>query len=484
MDQVNSDVAVGERTGALTSTGHPLQCAGAWAVAVMAGRERPDQVTADDLDAVAEVVGADAARAAVAAKTDARYDWWKVLFALYPNAKVTHAGRPRDVAVLKSEMAAMFAPDDAGGAAMPCTFCGAPAKAVWAKSKLPMFDTNKALNTLPPGIRGWPVCRGCRIAMWALPYGSWVTAGSATVLSCEGRQAEREFAAANVQRARRIIQAGFPGGLGAGARPELVALRALRAMGHGLSATTLWSFKNDNQEPWLRVTRTRRAVPAFLATVDGNAPLRRGWRLLEIALTQQDQDGQVTVGGSAEAARLLFEAEDGRSRSLLGQLHQLLWDLDRWSSQDRAALTRLAFSYEKEVYGVEPDLSGVANLIADWIEHGSGSPRGRLAEYRNAGQNGYQLSRLLYQASFRLKLDGRSVAIGSEAWRPFVQQRPRAWEQRMLLAAEVLRLLDQRGVEVGKQPEDPREQERVEQLVQQPVLSGDEDNYHHHFGGA
>lgn len=77
-------------------------------------------------------------------------------------------------------------------------------------------------------------------------------------------------------------------------------------MGHGLSATTLWSFKNDNQEPWRRVTRTRRAVPAFLATVDGNAPLRRGWRLLEIALTQRDQDGQVTVGGSAEAARLLF----------------------------------------------------------------------------------------------------------------------------------------------------------------------------------
>ncbi|MGY5134289.1 hypothetical protein ACWGJW_18060 [Streptomyces nigrescens] len=480
MDQVNSGVAVEERTGLLTSTGHPLQCAGAWAVAVLAGRERPDQVTADDLDAVAEIVGADAARAAVAAKTDARYDWWKVLFALYPNSKVTHAGRPRDVAVLKNELAAMFAPDGAGGTAMPCTFCGTPAKVVWAKSTLPMFDTNKALNTLPPGVRGWPVCRGCRIAMWALPYGSWVTAGSATVLSCEGWQAEREFAAGNVRRARRIIHAGFSG-LGAGARPELVALRALRAMGHGLSATTLWSFKNDNQEPWLRVTRTRRAVPAFLSTVDGNAPLRRGWRLLEIALTQQDQDGQVTVDGPGEAARLLFEAEDGRGRSLLGQLHQLLWDTERWNSQDRAALTRLAFSYEKEVYGVEPDLSGVANLIADWIEYGSGSPRGRLAEYRNAGLNGYQLSRLLYQASFRLKFDGRPAAIGAEAWRPFVQQRPRAWEQRMLLAAEVLRLLDQRGVEVGKQPEDPREQERIEQLVQQPVRHVDDD---YHFGGA
>ncbi|WP_405844896.1 hypothetical protein OG528_38455 [Streptomyces platensis] len=115
MDQVNSGVAVVERTGPLTSTGHALQCTGAWAVAVMAGRERPDQATADDLEAIAEIIGADAARAAVSAKTDARYDWWKVLFALYPNSKVTHAGRRRDVAVLKYEMAAMFAPDAAGG---------------------------------------------------------------------------------------------------------------------------------------------------------------------------------------------------------------------------------------------------------------------------------------------------------------------------------------------------------------------------------
>lgn len=316
--------------------------------------------------------------------------------------------------------------------------------------------------------------------MWALPYGSWVTAGSATVMSCERPQAEREFAARNVQRARRIIHAGFSGP-GAGARPELIALQALRTVGSGLWATTLWSFKNDNQEPWLRVTRTRRAVPAFLATVDGNAPLRRGWRLLELALTQREPDGRVAVGGQGEAARLLFEAEDGRGRSLVRQLHQLLWDTERWKSQDRAALTQLAFAYEKEVHGVEPDLSGVANLIADWIEQGSGSPRGRLAEYRNAGLSGYRLGALLYQASFRLKLDGRPVKIEPNEWGPFIQQKPRAWEQRMLLAAEVLRLLDQRGVAVASPPEDPKEREQVEQLVQQPILAADDDD---HFGGA
>ncbi|MER5776870.1 hypothetical protein ABT144_21755 [Streptomyces sp. NPDC002039] len=482
MDQVSlrPGAAAEKRSGPLVITGHPLQRAGAWAVSALADQESPDHVTVDDLNAVAKTIGADAARAALAEKTHARYDWWKVLFALYPNSKVTHPRRSHDETVLRDALSAMFAPDGAAGTALPCTFCGTPSKTVWAKSTLPMFDTNKVLNTLPPGVRGWPACRGCRVAMWALPYGSWVTAGSATVLSCEGWRAEKEFAVHNVRRARRIIHAGFSG-LGPGARPELVTLRALRAVGSGRSATTLWSFKNDNQEPWLRVTRTRRAVPAFLAAVDGNAPLRRGWRLLEIALTQQDRKGQVSVSGPGEAARLLFEAEDGRGRSLLGQIHRLLWDTERWSSQDRAALTRLAFSYEREVYGVEPDLRGVATLIADWIEHGSGSARGRLAEYRNAGLNGYRLGSLLYQASFRLKLDGRPAAIGADAWRPFVERRPRAWEQRMLLAAEVLALLDQRGVEVGKRPEDDRERERIEHLVQQPVMSVDDDYY---FGGA
>lgn len=466
--------------GALTATGHPLQRAGAWAVTVIAGKNQPEQVTSEDLAGVARSVLTDVVHSAVAAKTDKAYDWWKVLFALYPNSKATHAGRSRDKTLLRAGLEPMFAPDDGSLPPAPCTFCGTPTPVLWAKSTLPLFDTNKALNSLPPGLRGWPVCRGCRVAMWALPYGAWVTAGSATVLSCETPAAEYAFAARNVRRARRIAQVGFAG-LGTGTRPELVALRALRAVDGDLSATTLWSFKNDNQEPWLRVTRTRRAVPRFLAAVDGNKVLRRAWRLLEMALTQRDRDGRVSVDGAGDAARLVFEAEDGRSRCLVFQVHRLLWDTDRWTGEDRAALTRLAFRYEKEVHGVEPDLTGVATLIADWIEHGSGSPRGRLAEYRNAGLSGYRLGQLLYQAGYRLKLDGRRVEVDPVAWRPFIEKRSRAWEHRMLLGAEVLRVLGERGIEVADPPEDPQERARVEALLEQPVLAADDE---YHFGGA
>ncbi|MFE6052642.1 hypothetical protein ACFQ6N_17950 [Kitasatospora sp. NPDC056446] len=467
----------------LVATGHPLQRAGAWAAAVIAERDDPSRVSVADLDTVSSILTADVLAAATAPKGSGRYDWWKVLFALYPNSKATHSKRSSDPDVLTPDIERLFAPDLPGAGPMrPCTFCAAGTAVVWAKSNLPLFDTSKALNTLPPGVPGWPVCRGCRIAMWALPYGAWVTAGSATVLSCEDRSAEREFARRNVRRARRVMQAGFTG-LPAGTRPEFLVLTALRDATDGLCATTLWSFKNDNQEPWLRVTRTRRAIPAFLATVDGNAPLRRGWQLLSLSLNRYDDEGGIATSGASEAARLLFEAEDGRSRPLLGQLHRVLADADgAWSVTDREALVRLAFTYAEEVFGMETDLEPVATLIADWIARGT-SPRGRLAEYRRAALSDYLLGSLLVQAYTRLQLDGNKTQLaGPELWKPLIRRQPRAWEQRMLLFAQVSVMLQQRGVPVGGKEPDPQQERAIQQLADQPAFAqirGDEyDGYH------
>ncbi|MDT0475668.1 hypothetical protein RM863_26455 [Streptomyces sp. DSM 41014] len=476
MDPVSTVVT---SEAALSLTSHPLQRAGARAVAVLAGRTEPAEVTFADLKVVAARLVDDIVAAALASKDAAAYDWWKVLFALYPNSKATHSRRARDRGILLPDVAALFAADAPapGLTGRPCTFCGKSASVVWTKVNLPMYDTSKALNTLPPGVAGWPLCRGCRIAVWALPYGAWVSAGSATVLCCEQSSAEAEFVRRNVLRARRVMHLGFDG-LGAGARPEVVVLRALRALGPDLpGAATLWSFKNDNQDPWLRVTRTRRAVPGFLATVDGNVEPRRGWRLLELALTVRDKIGKPVRSGPAEAARLLFEADDGRSRSLLLQIHHLLDDPRMsWDRTNRAALTRLAFIYAEEVLGMNPDLKPVATVIADWIEHGSGAPRGRLAEYRNVALSDYKLGALLMQAHFRLTLDGRAVSAGPDDWRPLIQQRPRAWEQRMLLSVTVLQLLQERGVTVNEAPTDPDDEARTELLVQQPILGGEDED--------
>jgi CRISPR-associated protein Cst1 len=210
----------------LRLTAHPLQRCGSRAVVALAGRASAAEVDAVVLDGVAEGLTRDMVQAAVTQKDGAAYDWWKVLFALYPNSPPTHSSRSRDPAVLQPKIAGMFA-DLRDGAGRPCTFCGQSAWAVWGKDKLPMFDSTKAVNTLTPQSTGWPVCQACRIAVWALPYGSWVTAGSATVLSCGEDGVERDFVTRNVARARRIMQLGFSG-LPANASAETITLHALR----------------------------------------------------------------------------------------------------------------------------------------------------------------------------------------------------------------------------------------------------------------
>src|SRR5690606_37609803 len=136
-------------------SGHPLQRCGVWAVTLMAGGDRPETVTENDLERVVERLVDDIVTAATAPKDSVSYDWWKVLFALYPNSKPTHAKRPREPAMLYPQVAELFAPDPMGAPPLPCTFCTRPSGTVWTKTNLPMFESERALNTLPPGIPGW-----------------------------------------------------------------------------------------------------------------------------------------------------------------------------------------------------------------------------------------------------------------------------------------------------------------------------------------
>ncbi|MGW5353375.1 hypothetical protein ACWERV_23050 [Streptomyces sp. NPDC004031] len=326
----------------LQRTGHPVQSAGAWALAVMADREEPEHVTGADLDRLCERILTDACTAGASTDPESpAYAWWKVLAALYPNSKVTHNRRQRDPAVLRAELAPSFAPDDSvSGEAWPCTYCHTPTTHLWGKTMLPGVDSARFLNNLPGWLAGWPVCRACRLSVWALPYGAWATAGSVTALTAERPEVERAFAAANVRRAERIMRSGFGGPVPRGG----AHLRAVRSAEDvtGLCGLTLYEMRNDNQDPWVVIHRARRSVTVFLASIRGNAPLRRAWQLLEIGLGD-------TGGGPQEAAYLLFERE-GEAWTLLGAMHQLLADFDRWSPAHRELLTRLAFDFAGTVY--------------------------------------------------------------------------------------------------------------------------------------
>lgn len=461
-------------------TGNPLQRCGARAVAVLAGTGSPEDVTPAVLDGVAERVIADIVRAAAADKDGDGYDWWKVLFALYPNSPATHSKRSRDPGELRQVIARLFAPDTSA-VTSPCAFCGQPAGTLWGKDKLPMFDSVKSVNTLPPGLAGWPVCRGCRIAIWALPYGAWVTAGSATVMTCAQDVVERRFAECNVLRAGRIQHAGFSG-LPADASPETVTLSALRK--HATRAavgSTLWVFKNDNQDAWLRVTSTRGGVPAFIRKLFADPACRAGWRALQGVLTERDKDGHVKASGIAAAARTLFDPADQPGNQAADRLQRELLrqgaSIDKRTARTLTAWRALCGLYLEVIYGMDVgQVKPARELIADWIM-AEPNPRGRFNRYAKASTRWSELQRLFMDATARLLLDGGQPPDITAVAPALLAPDTNGWRLRGLLFFDVVADLVSRGAPIGHKTssDDPDEDLTEETFSPPPLTSESED---------
>jgi CRISPR-associated protein Cst1 len=324
---------------------------------------------------------------------------------------------------------------------------------LWGKDKLPMFDSLKAVNTLPPGLPGWPVCRGCRIAMWALPYGAWVTAGAATVMTCPDDQVERRFVQQNLLRALRIQQAGFSR-LPADASAETVTLEALREHGRaGNAGATLWMFKNDNQDAWLRGTATRGGIPVFLRRLFADPESKAGWDALQRALTRRDKDGAVTASGVAAAAKTLFDPGDRPGRPsgdrLQRELLRQAGNLDRFTGQTLTAWRALCRLYLEVVHGMDTaQLKPARELITAWIT-ADPNPRGRYNRYAKAAGRWTDLQRLLMEAANRLLLDGGHPPDVTSAVQDLLAPDLNGWRLRGLLFFDVVAELVNQGVPIG-----------------------------------
>jgi CRISPR-associated protein Cst1 len=458
-------------------TGHPLQRCGARVAAELAGVQDPADITTDGLDEVAGMLTVDIVRAAVVPDTAGAYGWWKVLFALYPNSYATHGKRKKVPAELTPVVASLFAADPVavdpvamavpGQALRPCAFCGQAAGTLWGKANLPMFDSPKSVNTLPPGLAGWPVCRGCRIAMWAFPYGAWVTEGSATVLACASDEVERRFVHRNIRRARKIQHAGFSS-LPALASAETVTLAALReyAATAGPAAgpvpgpapgATLWMFKNDNQEPWLRTTATRGGIPAFVRQMLADPQPSRGWGALQRVLTQKDKNGLVTASGSAAAAKTLFDLADlpggPPPDRLQRELLRLTRSPEKFAGPTLTVWRALCRLHLEVVHGMDTrQLKPARELIVDWIMAET-NPRGRFNDYVTAASRPAGLQKLLMKANARLILDTGTAPDVSGVTQLLFAPDISAWRLRGQLYFEVLAELVARGAPIARKPE-------------------------------
>jgi CRISPR-associated protein Cst1 len=220
-------------------------------------------------------------------------------------------------------------------------------------------------------------------------------------------------------------------------------------------------FKNDNREPWLRVTGTRGGVPAFLRRMYADPDCRGGWRALGSALTVRDKAGHVTASGADAAAKTLFSPADRPGEPtadrLPAELLRQAGDIARVTAR-RAVAWRSLYRLYMEVMH-EMDVSQVKparELIVDWITR-EANPRGRFNEYARAASRSYGLQRLLMQASARLLLDGGQPPDITAVAPALLADGPAGrdgWRLRGLLFFDVVAELTGRGAPIGHKADD------------------------------
>lgn len=154
----------------LSWTGHPLPDMGIAILTAFAGRDRPEEVTAADLEAFAEY----AEKAFLSPGAKGHHT---VLFTVNlvhnPNSKWTEQRKREKAAEVLREYRL------AGNSDLPrCAYCNRQAVKAYAREYVPMLTGQGVINFFPGGRAGLPLCGSCIVALQALAIGA---------PSCEGR---------------------------------------------------------------------------------------------------------------------------------------------------------------------------------------------------------------------------------------------------------------------------------------------------------
>ncbi|MFB8236301.1 hypothetical protein ACFC58_07075 [Kitasatospora purpeofusca] len=267
---------------------HPFQRSGAWTAALLAGVAHPGRLRNEHLDRLAARIADDCERAGRLATGEPGWAWLVRLAGMYPQSPPVHPSRAKYPQPIGTRVLEFLGPDPdpeavvrQGGRVWPCWMCQVPGASIrWGKDRLPLADSAQHINSTAVYGGGHPLCRRCRIALWALPYGTATTAGAmnATV-RCWNEAGERAAATAFLAVSEQALSEGWTSWRqGPAAEDVLWRLLAEHGDDQGLDVLR-WS--NDNRSPRLDVSTLSPAAVRRLAELHRNADtdeLRRAAR--------------------------------------------------------------------------------------------------------------------------------------------------------------------------------------------------------------
>jgi hypothetical protein len=302
---------IADRPVALTA--HPLQRAGAFALAALAGKRDPGQMDEADLRQATDVMRDEllGTTALVDSKAPGGF-WLGASYLFWPNSAMNPNSRGKRPVPERAERLRSWRtlPSSGQTAGVPCALCGRSACGFYGKVDVPLGASTAHRNTTARGHEGLALCRGCLASFHALPYACAVSGGRAAVL----HSWDDDFMAAtvNVQVRRMRQNAAVAAGRFGDKRPyarQVAALHRIRAYEEKLTAgVDLLVFSNSNKEQTLDVHAMEQPLAEWLRSIRYAARFGNGWRYLARA------HRSVKVPGQSALARNLF----GRPRRVVG----------------------------------------------------------------------------------------------------------------------------------------------------------------------
>jgi hypothetical protein len=356
---VSSDVAV---SPPVILTPHPLQRVGAFALAVLARVQHPEQISEEDLVRAAQEMEGDLRRTTGLPDSKAPGGFWLAAsYLFWPNSALNLTARSKlsvaeRVQRLK-EWRSLPQPGQTIG--VPCALCGRPASAYLGKVDIPLAASTNYRNTTARGHEGMPLCRGCQTSFHALPYGCAISGGRAAVLHSWDDDFLQKTVTRRVGRMRR--QADVAAGRFGASRPyarQVAALYEVRGYDRRFTAgVDLIVFSNSNKEQTLDSHEMDQPLAEWLPRVRYNPRFADGWRWLIRA------HYSAKVPGLSSLARSLFDQPLRIVPTAAAYLTRLAGELGK-PAGETPALAVLIFDYATRVLNVNNSDAEQIRLLA------------------------------------------------------------------------------------------------------------------------
>jgi hypothetical protein len=399
-------------------TPHPLQRAGAFALARLARVGHPDEIGEPELARAVGVMHDDLARTLAAQDAkDANGFWLGASYLFWPNSRLPNTTNRKKLSVqerreLLRQWRTLPSPDAAIG--VPCSLCGQAASGFYGKVDVALGASANYRNTTPRGHEGLALCRGCVASFHALPYGCAISGGRAAVVHSWDDKFLSQMVRRQVHRMRQDASVGA--GRFSDARPyarQVAALRLIRAYDDEISGgLDLMVFSNSNKEQALDVHSMGQPMANWARDIRYQPDMREGWRYLKRA------HRTAMVPGLSGLARNLFDRPHLVTARAAGYLRELAADLHVPPAEARA-LAVICLNYATEVLGMEKsdaeEIRALARNIAGETSQG-GSEFGEFvfAARKPGDLKKWLRSRAISQARYSRKPE---IFISERQWR-------------------------------------------------------------------